>query len=787
MKINSIYISAFGKLKDYTLDLSDGFNVIYGENENGKSTVMAFIKMMFYGNGGRKAQQISANPRLKYLPWDGGVMGGRIVFEHSGHRYRLEREFKKSDSTDRVALYDIDSGCEVSTDGNVGLQFFGLGADAFERSMFVGNIGAPAANEKADGELSSRLSNMVLTGDEDTSYQTVVSRLENAAFSLVSKSGRTGSIVKNIEELNAINERIKLAGERDQKRGELNTAATQLKNQLKAADEKQKQLKSVLERENDIKSAEKLKEYLQKKAELEELQKSMTLNDGTLIDDLFVKKLDFCLTKLEGAADKTAEIGQNVERLQKQAEMSVEGNAQATREKLDNENARIATLKTEKERLECEGMRLREELQKAENAVWLTRNKKRPVNPVFAILGAVLAAAGIVAALAVGSVMLYGGIAAAIVGAVLIILGFVIRPVDNAAIKNAENALEQLKSDVLKNSGDITAVQGEISEAAGQISLLTAALNTDAAAIAQQKADLSAAISSLEDAKQKETSAMSDLSVLAEKLSLVCEVAVIRARLPELEAMSQKQKELKLRLSYLSGDLGGISYADAKTKLESITADGDTDTDFVSARAEYDAVTEEITRISSELSEVLTRIRTEFSQSETVDSLRQKADSVNEKISAQKLIYDATQTALSQLHESFAEVRRGYGSALENETLKIFSRLTNGRYGSMEISKNLEIKVEESGTFGTRELDYLSAGTTDQAYLSLRLAMCALICDEAMPIILDDVLCQYDDRRTDEATAFLGEYSKERQTILFTCHNAVRESARNNGATVTNL
>lgn len=786
MKINSIYISAFGKLKDYTLDMSDGFNVIYGENENGKSTVMAFIKMMFYGNGGRKAQQISANPRLKYLPWDSGVMGGRIIFEHSGHRYRLEREFKKSDSTDRVALYDTDRGEEVATDGNVGLQFFGIGADAFERCMFVGNIGVPTANEKADGELSSRLSNMVLTGDEDTSYQTVVSRLENAAFSLVSKSGRTGAMVKNAEEMKVLSQQIKSAEARDQKRGELNSRAQELKNRLKAADTRQKQLKTVLERENDIKSAEKLKEYLEKKGELEELQKSMTLSDGTLIDDMFVKKLDFCLTKLQSSAEKTAEIEQNVEKLRQRVQLAESENSTSTKEQLDGANRQLESLKAKKTQLEQEAEKLGTAVLSAQTAVDSAKNKKRPFNPTFLISGAVLTVIGVIAALLLSQIPLLGiGIAA--VGVLLIILGFIIRPNDTSALKNAEDSLSDIRNAVFKNSGDITAIQGEISEKSGQISLLTAALNTDATAIAEQKAALSAAVSSLEDAREKEKTAALDLAAIAERLSVACDTDIIRKQLPRLESMSQKQKELKLRLSYLSSDLGGISYDEAKAKLETVSAGGGEDTDFDAARSEADEINEEITRLSSELSEVITRIRTEFSQGETVDSLRKKYDALNEKVESQKLIYDATQIALSEIHESFAEVRRGYGSALEKRALEIFSRLTNGRYGSMEISKNLEIKVEESGTFGTRELDYLSAGTTDQAYLSLRLAMCELICDEQMPMILDDVLCQYDDRRTDEATAFLSEYSADRQTILFTCHNAVCDSAKKNGAVITEL
>ena len=58
MRIDSIYIESFGKFKNYSLDFHDGMNIIYGDNESGKSTIMAFIEMMFYG---RTAQEKSTD------------------------------------------------------------------------------------------------------------------------------------------------------------------------------------------------------------------------------------------------------------------------------------------------------------------------------------------------------------------------------------------------------------------------------------------------------------------------------------------------------------------------------------------------------------------------------------------------------------------------------------------------------------------------------------------------------------------------------------------------------
>ena len=74
MRIIKINIRSFGKLKDFTLEPTDGVNIIYGENESGKSTVMAFIKAMFYGLG-------TGEKRCQYEPWEGGQPQGSIEFE----------------------------------------------------------------------------------------------------------------------------------------------------------------------------------------------------------------------------------------------------------------------------------------------------------------------------------------------------------------------------------------------------------------------------------------------------------------------------------------------------------------------------------------------------------------------------------------------------------------------------------------------------------------------------------------------------------------------------------
>ena len=105
------------------------------------------------------------------------------------------------------------------------------------------------------------------------------------------------------------------------------------------------------------------------------------------------------------------------------------------------------------------------------------------------------------------------------------------------------------------------------------------------------------------------------------------------------------------------------------------------------------------------------------------------------------------------------------------------------------ISKEFDINVSEKDKFGSREIDFLSSGTADQAYLSLRLALAKLITEEneTLPILLDDTLAQYDDKRAKLALEFLGEYSNDSQAVLFTCHNSFKALSEDLGAKISVL
>ncbi len=79
MKIKHLKINGFGKLENKEIELKDGINIIYGENESGKSTLLKFISSILYGASRNKnGKDISDFER--YKPWKTEEYSGTIDY-----------------------------------------------------------------------------------------------------------------------------------------------------------------------------------------------------------------------------------------------------------------------------------------------------------------------------------------------------------------------------------------------------------------------------------------------------------------------------------------------------------------------------------------------------------------------------------------------------------------------------------------------------------------------------------------------------------------------------------
>ncbi|MBQ3118346.1 MAG: AAA family ATPase [Clostridia bacterium] len=206
MRIDKVEIDGFGKLNNCEFAFADGVNLIYGENESGKSTLCEFILAAFYGlpNESKKVAD-DITPRKKYRPWQSDSFGGRVYFtDDEGRRLVIERSFKGTKRGDKAVLRDAESWEEIDTADDIGQKYFGLSREGFLKTLYIKSFGADSLKSD-DGEIMTRLSNMETSGAEDVSYSKILNSMEKEIFSLKTKTGRGGKISALEDRLRELN------------------------------------------------------------------------------------------------------------------------------------------------------------------------------------------------------------------------------------------------------------------------------------------------------------------------------------------------------------------------------------------------------------------------------------------------------------------------------------------------------------------------------------------------------------------------------------------------------
>lgn len=128
---------------------------------------------------------------------------------------------------------------------------------------------------------------------------------------------------------------------------------------------------------------------------------------------------------------------------------------------------------------------------------------------------------------------------------------------------------------------------------------------------------------------------------------------------------------------------------------------------------------------------------------------------------------------------------------------RILESLTGGRWAALQADdaggpRTLSVIRGDGERFGT---SVLSEGTVDQVFLALRLAAAAELHNErlaageqALPLVLDDVLMAFDEGRTTSALAVLADLAPGLQVIVFTHHTFVADAAAElDGITLSRL
>ena len=205
MKIENIKINSYGILKEKEINLKDNLNIIYGKNESGKSTLLNYIKNIFYGiSKNKNGKEISDYE--KYKPWVGEEFSGKIKYRlDNGMNYEIYRDFtKKNAKLFDENLEEISNQYKI--DKKDGSQFFYDQTNVDEK-MYLSTIMTPqqevVLERSTQNVLVQKIANLAGTGVDIVSF---LKAMDNLNMRIVEEVGTSRT---QDRPLNLIQKRMK--------------------------------------------------------------------------------------------------------------------------------------------------------------------------------------------------------------------------------------------------------------------------------------------------------------------------------------------------------------------------------------------------------------------------------------------------------------------------------------------------------------------------------------------------------------------------------------------------
>lgn len=164
MILNKLLLKSFGKFQNREIVLKEGINVVYGENESGKSTMHTFLRAMFFGLRRMRGKASRTDNYTRYKPWGENTRYEGILWFTCGEkRFRLERDFSVPQSP-ATLFCETDGELLSVADGDLDMLLGNISETVFQNTVFV-----PQAKSRTEEglytELRDYLADFQGTGD----------------------------------------------------------------------------------------------------------------------------------------------------------------------------------------------------------------------------------------------------------------------------------------------------------------------------------------------------------------------------------------------------------------------------------------------------------------------------------------------------------------------------------------------------------------------------------------------------------------------------------------------
>ncbi|HHV09524.1 MAG TPA: AAA family ATPase [Clostridiales bacterium] len=681
MLLRRLKLNYFGRFHNKELELKPGINLIYGENESGKSTLHTFIKGMLFGIEPMRGRGAATKDDVyhKYLPWEYPQgYSGSLELEHGNKAYQLQRSFHAKDKS--FSILDLATGREIKlVEGTVLDLVPGLTEATFKNTISIEQLKA-----STDAELAAQVQNYIANLSLAKSQEVDVVK----ALQLLSEQRKLYDGSQTAEAIKKVQAAIKNGLETEE---QLDRLTFQLK-ELQIREQQLAKKKSTLS--GAVADTQEEQRMGQLPAILEKYRSYQRAEEQ-------LKQLE---NQHQGLSDRLGQL---------------EG--EAGLEELKDAARRLEQLKHRLLELKPAGLLLQQEKEKL--------HKRR--RAIIAIDFSVVIILVMAVFLILGAQPLGFLLMAVLVGLGAVPYTVLHRSMERKGLDLRQREYEQVRQIALAEEGiKALLLKYQISRPEELSGIQEKAMmkHMSIENLNQHKKELEQRVQELED--------QNDL--------------LYEAVMKYIQYFLEEDELNDGSIQRLQEEIG-------RRRQEAFGKGEEIDKELNECRLLIEKLRWEITSLEANEEELLRN-------KELYEELLQKQEEDSMELEAVKLAHRTIQELAADIHDSF-------GQQLNMAASQIIREVTKDKYRDLKIDERLNVKVGWNGSYV--QFDRLSAGTMDQVYLALRLAVADLLLGEDQaPLILDDSLALYDDSRVKAALEGL---ARRKQIILFTCHK--REEA----------
>ncbi len=654
MKIKHLDIAHFGKFHDKQMELTPGINIIYGQNETGKSTVHSFIGCMFFGAEKLRGRGAGKDTYSRFQPWQGsGAYAGSMTFTYGDGTYRIIRDFQK----DNMGSTVIDENtAEVIAEGPAGIAGIipGFTREKYRNTISAGQVSMQTDDSFASG-MRSYLANLSMSANEEVDIDKALQYLKTERSRVNSRisAAKTGEDEKEVLSL-----RSEIAAE------------TGLREELEALDQAREQME---------KQAAGLQAECDREVREDQESRAAAIRLIQENNDIATQYREKKAALAQASRDRI-----HADPATLQAEMS---DYRQRHQRITDFKYRLAGAQAEMDGSAFRALAFSLPVAALALFIWLLGKN----------VGIQESARQILALIILG--------AAALIFLVSLL----------SALKK-RHRVQRLEAEMLPLEK------------------------------AQQALLRKYGVSSFQELQEGAANMVSDSR---QEQILRRELAQLKERYNSLQEPLRPYLEKYGESLSLESDAGKVQQ-------------------------------EEIKRLRGQISDNLKKCSQIEWQLEQIGEQSRQLEVLQERLQEKKRIKNedlenllALDLGIRTIQDITTQIHGTFGADLNEEVSRLFGLISDGSHGRIMLDHDFRILVDDGGR--PVPVSQVSAGTEDQIYFAVRLAVSRIFFEESMPLILDDSFAFYDDKRLERTLRWLGERSGFPQILLFTCHRREAE------------